>query len=182
MSELHLYDFDGTLFRSPHVEGIKDWWVQDFSLNPPCVPEKPGVQWWNMPVVAEAKASIANQNVWAILVTGRSDNTGFRFRVPELLGQVGLRFDRIYLNDTGGQTELFKKAVISDTLRRFPQIDTVHIWEDRLHHLDQFAKHVEGLGRTCVRHPVKVQPHPMLCDPEELPAMAARVAQRWSSR
>lgn len=180
MAELHLYDFDGTLFRSPHVEGIKDWWISDFSLNPPCVPLKPGSEWWNAPVVAEAKASIANQNVWAILVTGRTDRSGFRFRVPELLRQAGLRFDRVYLNSMGGQTEKFKKKVISDTLRRFPQINTVHIWEDRLPHLDAFCKHVQGLGKACVKHPIKVRPHPILCDPEELQDMAARVASRWA--
>tara|TARA_Y100000310_G_scaffold332468_1_gene408109 strand:+ start:621 stop:1178 length:558 start_codon:yes stop_codon:yes gene_type:complete len=183
VSELHLYDFDGTLFRSPHLDGIPKWWVSDFSLSPPCVPQKPGPEWWNQKVVGEARRSIADQNVWCIMVTGRSDTVGgFRWRVPELLKGAGLRFDAVYLNDTGGATDAFKKRVITDTLRRFPQIETVHIWEDRLNHLASFCKHVQSLGRACVQHPQKDSPHPVICDPEELPGMAARVARLWSAR
>ncbi len=180
MAELHLYDFDGTLFRSPHLEGIKGWWVSDFSLSPPCVPLKPGPDWWNQKVVGEAKRSIADQNVWSIMVTGRRERAGgFRYRIPELLKGAGLNFDAVYLNPSD-DTESFKKNVIADTLRRFPQIETVHIWEDRLNHLASFCKFVHGLGKACVQHPQKDRPHSVICDPEELTDMAARIARRWT--
>ena len=36
MSELHLYDFDGTLFRSPMPPAVwdEDWWSDTRSLTP----------------------------------------------------------------------------------------------------------------------------------------------------
>jgi|SaaInlStandDraft_4_1057021.scaffolds.fasta_scaffold00075_39 hypothetical protein len=47
MPELHLYDFDGTLFRSPEEPkwwsdvSKKNWWTSAPSLDEPCVPRQP---------------------------------------------------------------------------------------------------------------------------------------------
>jgi len=99
MLELWIFDFDGTLFRSPE---IPSWWPQaekgnfyihQDSLGRPCVPDRPDDSWWVGSVVSEARKAIANPNVLAILCTGRPDNLSFRWRVPELLKQKGLDFD-----------------------------------------------------------------------------------------
>jgi len=145
MAELHFYDFDGTLFRSPFQPAVwdGDWWNNPQSLLPPCVPDKPGSDWWIGSTVSSAKASISNPEVYAMLATGRPDASGLRFRVPELLKQKGLNFDSVNLAPSSG-TLAWKKRLIQKTLGRFPHIDTVRIWDDRRSHLPE-------LGQAAVR-------------------------------
>jgi len=176
--ELHLYDFDGTLFRSPLPpaswpnEG--SWWSDSTSLSAPCVPDKPGGGWWFEPVVAAAKASIASPDVLAILCTGRSSQSFARFRVPELLRIKGLDFDQVYLKPgITTSSEAFKKGIIQKLLGLYPDITTVHIYEDRGAHLNAYCQMVKGMGLVCIPHLIK--------GPESVCEEAAiqRVASRW---
>ena len=185
--ELHLYDFDGTLFRSPGPPdwwGLKSWFVSVLSLSPPCVPLKPGNDWWIGPTVASAKRSISDPDVWAILVTGRANIGSLRFRVAELLKGKGLNFDQVFLN-TGGDTKAFKIKVILNLLRRHPGIQVVQIWEDRLDHLTAYIKAVEATGRVGIPHLVRAPLKAPECSPEDIEALEAqgwlktRVASRW---
>ena len=170
---LAMFDFDGTLFKSPDKPsdwGPGSWVIESESLNPPCVPLKPGPQWWIESTVSAAKRSISDPNVWAILCTGRADGIGgFRYRIPELLKQKGLNFDEVLLNP-GGDTEAFKKAVIKRITKKYPDITTVQIWED--HNLPSFMSFVKSLGLVGIPHPVKVK-HPE-CDQDPV-----RLASQW---
>ena len=174
--ELHVYDFDGTLFNSPMPpaswRGGESWWVDSVSLSEPCVPEVPDASWWNGDVVSDARGSIADPNVLAVLCTGRSVDSFARYRVPELLAQAGLRFDHVHLKPSG-DTETFKKKVILSYLTRYPDIGAVHIYEDRLNHLAAFCRMVEGVGVPCVPHPIRRRGDE---------CSAARVASRWGHR
>jgi 8-oxo-dGTP pyrophosphatase MutT (NUDIX family) len=177
--ELHLYDFDGTLFRSPLRPdwwGKRSWWVESESLGPPCVPLKPGSSWWIGSTVRAAKKSIADPNVWAILCTGRADTGSLRYRVAELLKQQGLGFDEVYLAK-GGQDapSMYKVNVMAKILSRYPNIATVQIWEDT--NLSRYVRYIESTGRTCIPHPVKVAPHEVDCTEED---MARMVEEGWS--
>lgn len=177
--ELHLYDFDGTLFRSPlppdSWTNQETWWSDSISLSAPCVPDKPSGGWWFEPVVSAAKASIANPDVLAVLCTGRSSQSFARFRVPELLRIKGLDFDAVYLKPSiSGPSEPYKKGIIQKLLAHHPDIATVHIWEDR--HLSAYCQMIEGMGLTCVPHAIK--------GPETVCEEAAiqRIATRWLAR
>jgi len=196
MAELHLYDFDGTLFRSPQRP---DWWGKDSwimapeSLGPPCVPLKPGRDWWIGKTVQAAKQSISDRDTWAILCTGRPLQSAHRLRVGELLKQAGLNFDEVYLNP-GDSTGGYKVAVVSGILAKHPQIDTVHVWEDNLHNIKKIARFVEGLDKSFVAHPVRATPHEVVCTEEDVQGLAdegwskwrkvvaTRVAARWLRR
>lgn len=147
MAELHVYDFDGTLFRSPHEPNVwdGDWWNNPASLLPPCIPDEPGDDWWVMPTVSEAKRSISDPDVFAIMATGRGIASGLRYRVPELLKQKGLHFDEVYLAPPSG-TLAWKKRVITRLLEKHPIIDTVRIWDDRRSHLSEFIQAVVSAG------------------------------------
>jgi hypothetical protein len=187
-TEIHIYDFDGTLFRSPKRPDwwpTKGWWGQPASLTPPCVPQKPGSGWWNGSVVSSAKRSISDSDVWAMMVTGRADGIGpIRWRVAELLKQKGLNFDEVHLN-TGGGTESYKKKIILKTLAKYPHVEVVQIWEDRGNHLSSFCKVVESTGRICIPHHIREVNHPVDCaleDYENVQKWAnqvTRVAGRW---
>jgi hypothetical protein len=169
--ELHVFDFDGTLFKSPHQPKWwprKGWWGLTASLYPPCVPEKPSSKWWVGSTVSAAKRSISNSDVWAVLMTGRIEGR-FRFRVSQLLKQRGLNFDDVYLNP-GGTTSTVKKKYIFQLLNRHPDIDAVHIWEDR--HMSVYVsfikKYAKATGRSIevFPHNVKDHPYPTACSEE----------------
>jgi len=172
VAELHLYDFDDTLFRAPEPPPRWDdasWWEYPVSMGPPCVPQNPGREWWIEPSLADARRSLENPDVFAILCTGRARKNGLQERIPELLQQQGLNFDEVHLNP-GMETRDYKIQVIDNILRRSPDIDTVHIWEDNLDNLAAFCRAVEATGRTCVQHPVRSSHSEPLCSQEDLAA------------
>jgi len=171
--ELHIYDFDGTLFLSPNQP---EWWpdstwiIKPDSLGPPCVPETPGAEWWLGRVVEEARQSISNPDVYSVLCTGRLLTPAFQERIPELLHQVGLDFDEVLLNPSV-DTPAYKARETIRILHRYPGIEVVHIWEDSQTNIDTVTKAVESLGKTCVGHLIpSTVPPAALCD---------RVASRW---
>jgi len=183
VAELHIYDFDGTLFRSPTPPAdwsgtTGQWFVSEESLGEPYVPEKPGTEFWVESTVAQARFSIADPNVWAIIVTGRPKHKGgFSYRVPELVHNKGLRFDDIYLSP-GGDTAAFKKMVIKKMLDRYPAIDTVHFWEDRPDDLRQYVQFAKNLGKLMVPHLVRAESGQAVARTNSLAEMAERVVRR----
>ncbi len=190
MTELHLYDFDGTLFRSPDRP---DWWTEDWAYHPasldvPCVPTEPGDEYWIASTVDEAKKSIADPAVLAVLVTGRGAASFAKWRVPELLAQKGLHFDSVHLAQ--GDTKAFKLSVLDELLKKHPDIDHVHIWEDHLSNLGAFVQFVESKGLVGVAHPVLEKRMKPICTEAHYRELVVsgwlgqhhattRVAQRW---
>ena len=170
MKEIHIYDFDATLFRSPKAPSWYDndrdgeWHQNPFSFAEPCLPR--GEQWVK-PVLADAKRSIASKDVYAVVCTGRRKH--FQKVVERLLVKKGLKFDEVILKDQGG-TEAFKKRVIDDLMSDFPNA-VVHIWEDRHHHLRSFMKHIEMNGGIGVPHPVPDNYSIAECSEEEFRSM-----------
>ena len=167
MAELHLYDFDSTLFRSPHPPAVWDggWWGDARSLTLPCVPDRPGDSWWIMPTVNRAKKSIADPNVFAVMMTGRRDNSAFRYRVPDLLRQRGLDFDAVHLDPGGPDSiKINKLRRVLQYLQRYPQIDTVRAWDDRKSHLQDFGKVLRHFGYRFFPHHVTERSRPSGCE------------------
>ena len=177
--ELHVYDFDGTLFRSPDRPA---WWPKTTywishpaSLDVPCVPEKPGGNFWISSVVGDAKKSIADKNVVTALITGRIDNSFARYRVPELLKQQGLNFDSVHLS-TSTDTASFKMTVMRSLMGRH-SVDAVHIWEDHATNLAKFKKMVEGQGAEAHGHLIKAPRRP--CVAPEFDMRVGRLAEKY---
>jgi len=184
--KLHVYDFDGTLFKSPEPpiwwkEGA-EWWGDLNSLSTPCVPEEPTIDWWNESVVERAKQSLENVEVRTILLTGRVQK--FSLRIRQLLRQAGLDFQEIYLSPGDTDTERFKLETIKKILSKQPSIRGVAIWEDRLGHLRTFADWIESNGRSCVPHLVTVARHDVDCPPPLSARLASAVvvAARYKSK
>jgi hypothetical protein len=166
--ELHLFDFDGTLFRSPDRppdwKGKGHWWNLSESLGQPCVPDNPDGSWWHGSSVSQAKQSISNPDVWAILCTGRKERSFARFRIPELLRSVGLNFDEVYLSN---QTRTFKADVVRKLLRRYPDITKLQVWEDSDGHLQTLGKLAKEMGLQYEGHRISGQPHACVTVPGE---------------
>lgn len=147
MAELHIFDFDGTLFRSPSPPAVwkKGWWGTVDSLTPPCVPAKPGADWWINSTVSAAKKSIGNPDVYAVMMTGRDNRPDMRYRIADLLKMRGLNFDAVFLSDSGDSIG-DKKKMVARLLNRYPNIDTVKFWDDRPSHLPALASVAEKSG------------------------------------
>lgn len=179
IKNLHIYDFDGTLFRSPEKPAWwkeRGWWGQVESLSPPCVPERPGSDWWVSSTVDSAKASTSDAETYAVLITGRLAGK-FHARLFELLGQVGLRFAEVHLT-SGGGTLPFKLKVIENLIHKLG-IAKVEVWEDRSEHVGAFKSICEQFGIESEIHLVSAKDHPPACTQE---AIAGRVAAAYTAR
>ena len=60
-NELHLYDFDGTLFKTPEYKpewwkapGQWSWFAHPVAMTEPCIPLRPSDDWWIASTVADA--------------------------------------------------------------------------------------------------------------------------------
>jgi len=186
--ELHIYDFDGTLFRSPDEPswwsktGKGYWWTSSESLGRPCVPDHPDSSWWISSVVSQAKKSIADPDVITIMCSGRSDVGSNRYRIPELFKQIGLHFDAVYLGKNSN-IKAQKAAIAANYQKKYPEINTVHMWDDTKSNRDAVRNATIKLGHFFIGHPVRVPPKEPLCtfetymETEKDPAI--KLATRW---
>lgn len=162
--QLHIFDFDNTLFRSPEPpkwwssKEMGYWFNEAISLSEPFIPRTPSSDYWFDHVVREAKKSISDMNTLALMCTGRLNHNGaMRYRVAELLEGKGLDFDGVYLK-TSGNTAKYKAKLTFDYLKRYPNIQSVSVWEDTQENLDA----IEGV---CAHFGVEfnselIQPNP----------------------
>jgi len=138
MTRLCVFDFDGTLFRSPEEPAgwpaeLGCWDMSPESLSLPYVPLRPPSQWWVKLTLLDAHQAIRDPNAYTVLLTGRPDAV-FHDRVHALLGQQGLGFDEVHLNP--GVHTLPWKTYRIQWLLRHADFSEVHAWEDKMEHLD----------------------------------------------
>lgn len=164
--ELHLYDFDGTLFKTPEYQPKwwrvqKDWsWFKNpVSMTEPCIPLNPSSDWWIESTVKDAEQSETRANVVSILCTGRVET--HKPRVKALLKRKGLMFDYLFFN-TGISAKLFKTTVMMDLFKKH-NFSVVHIWEnENMGHYKDFVE--KELGIPCIIHEVREQHHDYECN------------------
>lgn len=167
--ELHVYDFDNTIFRSPFRPDWwpwQGWWGRELSLEPPCVPDKPGSDWYVGSSVSSARKSTSDPNVMTILATGRINK--FRARVLELVRATGLRFDDYVLASGGSDKTLdMKTKLLARMLRQHSDIDRVEMWEDRVPHVAAFSSFLARQDVEHEIHAVKMRPMEVDCTEAE---------------
>eukprot|EP01061_Rhynchopus_euleeides_P014727 TRINITY_DN25405_c0_g1_i1.p1 TRINITY_DN25405_c0_g1~~TRINITY_DN25405_c0_g1_i1.p1 ORF type:complete len:308 (+),score=124.22 TRINITY_DN25405_c0_g1_i1:160-1083(+) len=157
VKELHVFDFDGTLFRSPlpnpanfspkELGSLKDkggWFHLPPSLLPPAVPKEPTEEWWIGHIKEKAHAVLSREECKVVLLTGRG--VLFTERVKELTQAAGLEFHDYILKPPGNSTLPWKCKVISDLVEDLGDgVKELHIYEDR-------EKHVQKFKQLCVEH------------------------------
>jgi hypothetical protein len=164
IKRIAIFDFDGTLFRSPLEPDwwkAGSWWRSAKSLDPPCVPAKPDSSWWNSSVVGQAKRAAADPQTLTVLLTGRWAQN-FRPRVRELLKQKGLTFDQTLLPSSPGSLP-FKKAKLSKMVDEYPGAKTVEVWDDHPEHTKVFKSLLSKEGLDVRINNVSVRPHEPEC-------------------
>jgi hypothetical protein len=183
--DIYIFDFDGTLMRTP--EETPSWWKDPapfswhsnpVSLSPPVVPSKPSGKHWISWVAKEAKRSLQDPNAKVFLVTARVSS--MRQRILEILKSKGIVFDGTYFNP-GTDASSYKKKVFQDIQAKYPNPQEVHIFEDN--HLNAYVPALEKMFpfSKVFGHGVKDSQHPI--EPEGIPQdLALRVADRYLNR
>jgi len=174
---LAIFDFDGTLFNSQEIE--PEWWkdpqpyswgMDPRSLDEPCVPGRPGSQFWNTRVVDAARDAAKDAGTFMVIITGRIK--AHRPRIEELLKQRGITPNKLYFNP-GMSAAVFKTRVFNVLLSGFNTIDHVDIWENE--NQSYYEAHIKKLSEALDR-PIKLQMHrvsekhvPVDCGPLDFP-------------
>jgi hypothetical protein len=169
--KLHLYDFDGTLFKSP--EYVPDWWdapgkwswfSNPVSLTEPCVPLNPSSKWWIKSTVEDIKKSVQDKDTLTIICTGRVKS--HKPRIQSLLDKAGIKgLYRTYFNP-GISAAVFKVKVIENLYKRH-SFEEIHIWENE--NYKHYKEVIESkFGIPCVIHPVHESHFDYECAPQDL--------------
>jgi len=146
ITKLAVFDFDGTLVDTPLPEfGKKEykektgkdwpfpgWWGQPLSLD---------MSIFDMPtvpmVMSAYKKEKSSPNTGMIMLTGRMVKLGDK--VKDILDAKGLKFDEYHYNN-GGSTDVAKLRTLDSLLKKYPDVTTVEMWDDREEHLPIFQK------------------------------------------
>ena len=148
-----IYDFDGTLFRSPdrdegevlYLEGtgqefpFAGWWGRIETLQPPIVPEVPPAEMWIAETVEAYRKDAQDKDTHLVLMTGRPFK--IRRRVEEILHGADIRFhDYFYrgMKGTRGRDTFEIKINIIEGELMHPAVEVLEIWEDRPEHASGF--------------------------------------------
>lgn len=141
--EIHVFDFDGTLFLTPTDSVGKEIWKEKTGN------EWPYVGWWSKAETLNDKIfdiplnekvhniwkSVSNNHM-TFLVTGRlKAATGMLDSVKHLLNRESIEMSGIYLST--GETYSFKKTLFEKMLD-FYKPDKLFLYDDRVEHIEKF--------------------------------------------
>lgn len=143
-TELHIFDFDGTLVRTPTPEEgkpvweaatgeswpHKGWWGQTDSLD---------LSIFDMPVISSTVSAfnkaMANPNAHVMVLTGR--HKGMHKEVQAILDANGLKPHELNLCKSMHSTLPYKLNVLRSWAQRVP-LEKIVMWEDRAEHIGPF--------------------------------------------
>lgn len=142
--KISIFDFDQTLMDTPtKEEGAKiwkektgeewphkGWWGRSESLDMNIFDIKPIDN-----VVQDYRVEHNDPYTVTVMITGRHE--GLREEVTSILEQHGLEFDH-YLLKKRSPTIKDKIEKLESLLQKYPEVNTVEIWEDRSEHVEDF--------------------------------------------
>ena len=146
ITKISIFDFDGTLMRTPHPEeGKKEW--ETFHNE-----DYPHIGWWSKPeslddavfniepiesTVDDYIKEKENPNTLVIMLTGRLPH--HHDQIVELLLLHNIVFDEYHYKETG-DTLGSKLHTIISLLNRYPNVSSIEMWEDREPHAKSFVE------------------------------------------
>jgi hypothetical protein len=139
--KLYIFDFDGTLFRSPKPpegEDPEGWWSSLKSLSPPYVDSVPDGGMWHPDSVARLKEAVEDPDGYVVVMTGR--HNPLQPRIQDLLDNAGLTPDELITNPEIGNTTGYKRDEMLYLLRQLPRVQEVEFWEDKKADLKGYGK------------------------------------------
>lgn len=153
-TKLSVFDFDGTLISTPLPEEAKIIWEKKKGVPWPheghwSKPESLDDSVFDMPVmesvIADYEVEKGDESILRVMLTGRMPHLSHL--VEKILNDKGLEFHEYHYN-TGGRTEVSKTRTLDALLVKYPDVEAVEVWEDRMEHLPIFEawgkKHCES--------------------------------------
>ena len=153
---LWIFDMDGTLLLSPEPHwGLSLWEKVKGS------PWPHGESWWSRPETLlppfpiraigstlRAFANAKRQNGKVIVMTGRKDSPAMRRAVKSALRKGGVTgYNALYLKPPSApSTGAWKVAMIQALARKYPGLESIFMWDDRIDHVREFEQTIKGLG------------------------------------
>ena len=145
--ELHIYDVDGTLYRSP-TPAIPDpiWWYHAHSFGEP---GSTGYdKRWVLDVVYAARRSIRDPTVAAVVITGRPEHARMRAMIEGMMDKADLAFDAVVLQPIFhvGSMASYKASAVEQLLEQLPTVRRVVFYDDLQSNLKAVGRVVEQRG------------------------------------
>lgn len=146
ITKISIFDFDGTLMRTPHPEDGKKEWENFYDKD------YPHIGWWSKPeslddavfniepiesTVTDYLKEMGNPNTLVIMLTGRLPH--HHDQVIELLMTHNIVFDEYHYKETG-DTLGSKLHTIISLLNKYPNVSSIEMWEDREPHATSFEE------------------------------------------
>lgn len=146
--ELHVYDLDMTLYRSPEpTENDPAFYYHAHSFG---TVKGPGFdRRWNLDTIAKARHSGVVQSVMNIVLTARPDHDQMRRKIEYMISLTGIEFDKILLRPITypGPIPKYKAACVAGLLTKHPSIEKVVMVDDDEDNLNEVKRSVEAHGR-----------------------------------
>jgi hypothetical protein len=159
-TKLNVFDFDSTLINTPMGDDDnKQKWADYYGVE-----EWPFLAWWtrkesldmdvfefptNPEIIQAYKKSKVEPDTLTIMLTGRVGT--LEPQVRAILDSYGLTFDRYFFKE-GGATEQSKMKHMINMIDKFPTIDSIEMWDDRVEHIPKFER-----WGTYIEHTDKVK-------------------------
>jgi len=152
INKISIFDFDGTLMSTPHPEEGKEIWERKTGKKYPHIgwwskPESLDTEIFNIktipPTVKAYEKERKNPNTLVIMLTGRLPQQ--HNQVEGLLSSNEIYFDEYHYKGNG-DTLGSKINTIETLLSKYPNVDRIEMWEDRVPHATEFKKWGEDNG------------------------------------
>ena len=161
-SRVVIYDFDGTIFKSPHREQgetvyfeytgqmlpFPGWWGRIETLMPPIVPQNPELDWYIESTINAFRKDSKDSETECVLMTGRPFK--IRKRVIEICENQNLKFDAHYFRGQPGSKgrdtlEIKNNLIVEHVVHQGLKVIEIH--EDRPEHVSGFIDIFKRLKR-----------------------------------
>ena len=146
ITKISIFDFDGTLMRTPHPDKGKIEWENFYNKK------YPHIGWWSKPeslddavfniepiesTISDYKKEIESPNTLVIMLTGRLPHQ--HDQIMELLKFHNIIFTEYHYKESGDTLNSKLNSIIN-LLNRFPQVNYIEMWEDREPHAIAFEE------------------------------------------
>lgn len=149
ITKIAVFDFDGTLVSTELPITGKEIWLEKTGK------EWPHQGWWGKaesldtevfetPLVEMVKEAYDTMKLedetLMVMLTGRMIKLSTH--VEKILEEHGLEFDEYHYNK-GGATEVAKMKTMDMLLDKFPDVNEIVLWDDRIEHIPIFTEFLE---------------------------------------
>ncbi len=188
ITEVFLFDFDGTLFHTPCLkEGIalykqltgkdwphKGWWASPESLQPPLV-TYPG------PAIEDFRSHLGRANSKTFILTSRIDKT--REPLIKIAQHASIFSERVLMkpSDTRVPGYVYKGNAVKNLLSEFPNVTRIKFWDDKEENLKEVERVVK-LVKPSVQVELLLMEVPASLEPDYLEESVLKGLQSFKSR